>query len=247
MMTCRIGILGTGSYLPAKVLTNDELERFLDTPAQKIVDLTGIRERRIATQYSGPGNWPTVLYEAIEGRKHLHHGRSRPQSSRTGADQSVAGALHSCRHELPGTDLPATAIKIQHYIGADHAIAWDLQASCTGFIFALIDAERQLFVDKHRSARINALVIGSDTMSRTVSRLDRNTAIMFADGAGAVVLGTTLLVVFAAVGCARSIAAPFNSTLSSNVGTITIPTNACPRISFTRRPGGLTLCPASDA
>ena len=65
-MTCRIGILGTGSYLPAKVLTNDELERFLDTPAQKIVDLTGIRERRIATQYSGPqGNWPTVLYEAI--------------------------------------------------------------------------------------------------------------------------------------------------------------------------------------
>ena len=54
MMTCRIGILGTGSYLPAKVLTNDELERFLDTTAQKIVDLTGIRERRIATQYSGP-------------------------------------------------------------------------------------------------------------------------------------------------------------------------------------------------
>jgi 3-oxoacyl-[acyl-carrier-protein] synthase III len=66
MMTCRIGILGTGSYLPAKVLTNDELERFLDTPAQKIVDLTGIRERRIATQYNGPqGNWPTALYEAI--------------------------------------------------------------------------------------------------------------------------------------------------------------------------------------
>ena len=65
-MTCRIGILGTGAYLPATVLTNDELERILDTTAQKILDLTGIRERRIATEYSGPqGAWPTTLYEDI--------------------------------------------------------------------------------------------------------------------------------------------------------------------------------------
>jgi 3-oxoacyl-[acyl-carrier-protein] synthase III len=202
MMTCRIGILGTGSYLPAKVLTNDELERFLDTPAQKIVDLTGIRERRIATQYSGPqGSWPTVLYEAIG--KDENTSTMGAVAALRALEQAQISPLQ-VRYILVATNsqeqiYPATAIKIQHYIGADHAIAWDLQASCTGFIFALIDAERQLFVDKHLSGQDHyALVIGSDTMSRTVSRFDRNTAIMFADGAGAVVLGTH------APGCIRS-------------------------------------------
>jgi 3-oxoacyl-[acyl-carrier-protein] synthase-3 len=202
MMTCRIGILGTGSYLPAKVLTNDELERLLDTSAQKIVDLTGIRERRIATHYSGPqGDWPTALYEAI----------AKDETTSTMGAAAALQALERAhisplqvRYILVATNsqeqiYPATAIKIQHYIGADHAIAWDVQASCTGFIFALIDAERQLFVDKQRFNQDQyALVIGSDTMSRTVSRYDRNTAIMFADGAGAVVLGTH------ALGCIRS-------------------------------------------
>jgi 3-oxoacyl-[acyl-carrier-protein] synthase III len=202
MMTCRIGILGTGSYLPAKVLTNDELERLLDTTAQKIIDLTGIRERRIATQYSGPRrSWPTLLYEALE----------KDENTSTMGGAAALRALEQAhisplqvRYIIVATNsqeqiYPATAIKIQHYIGAEHAIAWDLQASCTGFIFALIDAERQLFVDKHLSGQEHyALVIGSDTMSRTVSRLDRNTAIMFADGAGAVVLGAQ------AAGCIRS-------------------------------------------
>jgi 3-oxoacyl-[acyl-carrier-protein] synthase III len=193
-MTCRIGILGAGSYLPAKVLTNDELERFLDTPAQKIADLTGIRERRIATEYSGPqGNWPTALYEAI--RKDETTSTMGAVAALRALEQAQIGPLQ-VRYILVATNsqeqiYPATAIKVQHYIGADHAIAWDLQASCTGFIFALIDAERQLWVDHYRSGQDQyALVIGSDTMSRTVSRFDRNTAIMFADGAGAVVLGT---------------------------------------------------------
>jgi 3-oxoacyl-[acyl-carrier-protein] synthase III len=194
MMTCRIGVLGTGSYLPAKVLTNDELEGWLDTTAQKIVDLTGIRERRIAIQYSGPqGNWPTVLYEAIG--KDENTSTMGAVAALRALEQAQVSPLQ-VRYILVATNsqeqiYPATAIKIQHFIGADNAIAWDLQASCTGFIFALIDAERHLFVDKHLADQDHyALVIGSDTMSRTVSRLDRNTAIMFADGAGAVVLGT---------------------------------------------------------
>jgi 3-oxoacyl-[acyl-carrier-protein] synthase-3 len=202
MMTCRIGILGTGSYLPARVLTNDELERFLDTPAQKIVALTGIRERRIATEYSGPqGDWPTALYEAIG--KDENTATMGAVAALRALEQAQISPLQ-VRYILVATNsqeqiYPATAIKIQHYIGADHAIAWDLQASCTGFIFALVDAERQLFVDKHLSDQDHyALVIGSDTMSRTVSRFDRNTAIMFADGAGAAVLGTQ------APGCIRS-------------------------------------------
>jgi 3-oxoacyl-[acyl-carrier-protein] synthase III len=202
MMTYRIGILGTGSYLPVKVLTNDELERFLDTTAQKIVDLTGIRERRIATQYSGPqGSWPTVLYAAID--KDENTSTMGAVAALRALEQAQISPLQ-VRYIIVATNsqeqiYPATAIKIQHYIGAEHAIAWDLQASCTGFIFALIDAERHLFVDKHLSGQDHyALVIGSDTMSRTVSRLDRNTAIMFADGAGAVVLGTQ------ACGCIRS-------------------------------------------
>ncbi len=202
MMTCRIGILGTGAYLPAQVLTNDELERLLDTSAQKIVDLTGIRERRIATQHRGPqGSWPTVLYEAIE--KDENTSTMGAVAAFRALEQAQISPLQ-VRYLLVATNsqeqiYPATAIKIQHYIGAEHAIAWDLQASCTGFIFALIDAERHLFVDHHLSGQDHyALVIGSDTMSRTVSRLDRNTAIMFADGAGAVVLGTQ------APGCIRS-------------------------------------------
>jgi len=94
---------------------------------------------------------------------------------------------------------PSTAIKVQRYIGAEYAMAWDIQASCTGFLFALIDAERHLFVEKHLHGQDPyALVIGSDTMSRTTSRLDRATAIMCADGAGAVLLGTQ------ALGCIRS-------------------------------------------
>jgi 3-oxoacyl-[acyl-carrier-protein] synthase-3 len=201
-MTCRIGILSTGSYLPATVLTNDELERTLDTTAQKIFDLTGIRERRIATQYSGPpGEWPTQLYEGL----------CKDENTSTMGAVAALRALQQAgvspsqvRYILVATNsqeqiYPSTAIKIQHYIGADHAIAWDIQASCTGFIFALIDAERHLFVDHHLHGQDHyALVIGSDTMSRTVSRLDRATAIMFADGAGAVLVGTQ------APGCIRS-------------------------------------------
>jgi 3-oxoacyl-[acyl-carrier-protein] synthase-3 len=193
-MACRIGILGTGSYLPATVLTNDELERMLGTTAQKIVDLTGIRERRIATEYSGPrGTWPMALYEQI----------CKDETTSTMGAVAALRALEQAqvspaqvRYILVATNsqeqiYPATAIKVQHYIGADNAIAWDLQASCTGFIFALIDAERHLFVDKQLHGRDHyALVIGSDTMSRTVSRQDRATAIMFADGAGAVLVGT---------------------------------------------------------
>jgi 3-oxoacyl-[acyl-carrier-protein] synthase III len=201
-MTCRIGILSTGSYLPATVLTNHELEQILDTTAEKIVDLTGIRERRIATQYTGPqGSWPTVLYEDI----------CKDENTSTMGAVAALSALEQANisplqvhYILVATNsqeqiYPATAIKIQRYIGAEHALAWDIQASCTGFIFALVDAERHLFVDKHLYSQDHyALVIGTDTMSRTVSRHDRNTAIMFADGAGAVIVGTR------AAGCIRS-------------------------------------------
>lgn len=201
-MAYRIGILSTGSYLPATVLTNRELEQTLSTTEQKIVDLTGIRERRISTQYAGPqGDWPTALYEDI----------CKDENTSTMGAVAARRALQSAgvsplqiRYLLVATNsqeqiYPSTAIKVQRYIGAEHAIAWDLQASCTGFIFALVDAERHLFADKMLNSQDHyALVIGSDTMSRTVSRLDRNTAIMFADGAGAVVLGTQ------APGCIRS-------------------------------------------
>jgi 3-oxoacyl-(acyl-carrier-protein) synthase III len=201
-MTCRIGILSTGSYLPATILTNDELERILDTTAQKIMDLTGIRERRIATQFAGPpGTWPTSLYEDI----------CKDENTSTMGAVAALRALEQAnisplqvRYLLVATNsqeqiYPSTAIKVQRYIGAENAIAWDIQASCTGFIFALIDAERHLFVDNHRDGEDHyALVIGCDTMSRTVSRLDRATAIMFADGAGAILLGTQ------ATGCIRS-------------------------------------------
>jgi len=201
-MTCRIGILGAGSYLPATVLTNRELEQTLETTAEKIVQFTGIRERRIATQYAGPqGEWPTPLYEDI----------CKDENTSTMGAVAALRALDNAgvrplqiRYILVATNsqeqiYPSTAIKVQRYLGAEHAIAWDLQASCTGFLFALVDAERHLFVDKHLHGQDHyALVIGSDTMSRTVSRQDRNTAIMFADGAGAVLLGTQ------APGCIRS-------------------------------------------
>jgi 3-oxoacyl-[acyl-carrier-protein] synthase-3 len=201
-MTGRIGILGAGSYLPATVLTNRELEQTLETTEQKIVHLTGIRERRIATQYAGPqGDWSTALYEDICKDENTS---SMGAVAALRALQTAGVSPLQVRYIIVATNsqeriYPATALKIQHYIGAEQAIAWDIQASCTGFIFALVEAERHLFVDQHLHGQEHyALVIGSDTMSRTVSRQDRNTAIMFADAAGAVVLGTQ------APGCLRS-------------------------------------------
>jgi len=150
----------------------------------------------------GPqGDWPTALYEDI------CKDENTSTMGAVAARRALQGAGISplqVRYLLVATNsqeqiYPSTAIKIQRYIGAEHAIAWDLQASCTGFIFALVDAERHLLVDNLRHGQDHyALVLGSDTMSRTVSRQDRTAAIMFADGAGAVLLGTQ------AAGCIRS-------------------------------------------
>src|SRR5919199_227885 len=187
-MTCRIGILSTGSYLPATVLTNHELEQVLDTTAEKIVDLTGIRERRIATQYTGAqGSWPMVLYEDI--CKDENTSTMGAVAALRALEQAHVSPLQ-VRYILVATNsqeqiYPASAIKIQRYLGADNAIAWDLQASCTGFIFALIDAERHLFVDKHLYGQEHyALVIGSDPRSRAVSPPAPNPATPVADWAG---------------------------------------------------------------
>ncbi|RMF86558.1 MAG: hypothetical protein D6736_14845 [Nitrospinota bacterium] len=186
-------ILGTGRYLPETVLSNAALEQLFDTSDEKIIALTGIRERRIATRYTGPqGSLPSLLYEEI----------SRDE---TPAAMGAVAALQALReaNTLPdqiryivvGTNspdqlYPATAIKIQRYLGAEQAVGFDLQAGCTAFIFALATACRYLIADRwmHGSSPL-ALVVGTDCMSRTISREDRTASTMFGDGAGAVVLG----------------------------------------------------------
>ena len=168
-MTCRIGILGTGAYLPATVLTNDELERSLDTTAQKILDLTGIRERRIA----GPEQTVAML--------------SR-EASQTALERAgvTAAELDSIVLATASPDrlLPSTACDLQALLGADNAAAFDIGAACPGYVYALTVAEGLIASGQSRTV----LVVGAEKLSTITDFTDRSTAILFGDGAGASVV-----------------------------------------------------------
>ncbi|WP_257165666.1 beta-ketoacyl-ACP synthase III [Bradyrhizobium sp. SRS-191] len=168
-MTIRSVVLGCGSYLPQRVVTNAELASRIETSDDWIVQRTGIRERHVAAD----GEFTSHL--AINAaRAALAAADVDPQS----IDLIVLGT------STPDNTFPATAVAVQNGLGIHHGAAFDLQAVCSGFVFALATADNFL-----RSGSFKrALVIGAETFSRILDWNDRTTCVLFGDGAGALVL-----------------------------------------------------------
>ena len=164
-----VRIAGTGSYVPERVLTNADLERMVDTSDDWIVSRTGMRERRIAA----PGEATSDLACAA-GRAALEKAGVAPKD----VDFIVIATV------TPDTSCPPTACRVQHMLGAENAMAFDLSAACSGFINALSVGHQ--FVAT--GARANALVIGADVLSSITNYEDRESCILFGDAAGATVL-----------------------------------------------------------
>lgn len=163
-------IAGTGSYLPKRVLTNAELEELVDTSDEWIIARTGIKERRIAAAEQG-----VCDLAAIAARNAIEAASLTP-----GEIDLVIMATTT-----PEKIFPSTACQIQKRLGIDGTgPAFDIQAVCTGFVYALDLADRFIRLeDAH-----NALVIGAEVLSRVIDWEDRTTCVLFGDGAGAVVL-----------------------------------------------------------
>jgi 3-oxoacyl-[acyl-carrier-protein] synthase-3 len=162
-------IIGTGSCVPDKVLTNSDLEKFLDTTDEWIVSRTGIRERHIA----GEGECTSDLATRAAERALAMAGVRGDE-----IDLVVVGTITG---DFPW---PATACLVQKNLGATGAAAFDVSAACSGFVYALDAAVRRIETGVSKKA----LVIGAEVLSRAVDWEDRNTCILFGDGAGAVVL-----------------------------------------------------------
>lgn len=165
----RARITGTGSAVPENVLTNHDLEKLVDTNDEWITTRTGIKERRIAAN----GEY-TSTFAAQAARRALAMAGLSPEE----LDLIILGTV------TPDFPFPATACIVQHELGAKKAAAFDLSAACSGFIYGLNMAEAQI-----RSGMAKkVLVLGAEVLSRVVDFSDRNTCILFGDGAGAVVL-----------------------------------------------------------
>ena len=168
-MVIRSVVTGCGAHLPERVVTNDELARSVDTSDEWIYERTGIRERRIAA----------------EDEKTSVLGAAAAEAALQAAGEAAEDIdLIVLATTTPDETFPATATQVQALIGATKAAAFDIQAVCSGFIYGLAVADS--FIQTGRAE--TALVIGAETFSRIVDWQDRNTCVLFGDGAGAVVL-----------------------------------------------------------
>jgi 3-oxoacyl-[acyl-carrier-protein] synthase-3 len=165
----RARIVGSGAYLPARVVTNDDLARIVDTSDAWIVERTGIRERRVAAD----GELTSDLARAAASAALANAGLGPER-----VDLIVVAT------STPDHTFPACAMAVQRKLGAVRAVGFDLQAVCSGFIFALSVADKFLVTGQAKTA----LVIGAETFSRLLDWQDRTTCVLFGDGAGALVL-----------------------------------------------------------
>ncbi|MEX1023788.1 MAG: beta-ketoacyl-ACP synthase III [Planctomycetota bacterium] len=165
----RVGIAGTGAYVPERVVPNAYFEEFLDTSDEWIVQRTGIRERRFAAEDQATSH---LCVEA--GQRALDDSGVRAED----LDLIICGTLS------PDYLLPSTACLVQDRLGARKAGAFDCNAACTGFLTALATGE--CFIAAGRAKRV--LVLGAETLSRFLDYEDRGSCILFGDGAGAAVL-----------------------------------------------------------
>jgi 3-oxoacyl-[acyl-carrier-protein] synthase III len=164
-----ICIAGTGSYVPERILTNDELAAMVDTSDEWIVTRTGIKERRIAADDEFTSHMATKA-----ARNALEQAGMKPED----VELIVVATI------TPDTPTPATACHVQHQLGAAKAVAFDISAACSGFLYAMKICKR-LISD---GAFNNALIIGAEKLSTVTNWEDRSTCVLFGDGAGAAVL-----------------------------------------------------------
>ena len=164
-------IAGIGSYVPARVLTNADLERMVATSDEWIRERTGIRERRIA-----------AIGEACSDLAVQAGKRALTAAGLAATDLDMI-LVATCTGDYP---LPATACLVQHQLGATKAAACDLSAACCGFVYALSVADAYI-----KTGMRHVLVIGSEVMSAITDWTDRNTCVLFGDGAGAAVVSAS--------------------------------------------------------
>jgi 3-oxoacyl-[acyl-carrier-protein] synthase-3 len=168
-MPTRSIVAGCGAYLPSRILSNADLARKLETSDEWIVQRTGIRERRIAAD--GEMTSDLAIRSAEAALKN---------AGMSGNDVDLIVVATS----TPDETFPATATRVQAALGMTRGVAFDVQAVCSGFVFALAVADNFMKVGQARTA----LVIGAETFSRILDWTDRTTCVLFGDGAGAVVL-----------------------------------------------------------
>src|SRR5690606_16591886 len=169
-MNIPVGVLGTGKYVPEKVLTNFDLEQMVETNNEWIVTRTGIKERRISS--------------AEQASSDLAYHASLQALSNAGLtaediDLIIVATI------TPDMAFPSTACVLQEKLGAKRAAAFDLSAACSGFIYSLANAVSLIKTGMYK----HVLVVGAECLSKITDYTDRNTCILFGDGAGAVVLG----------------------------------------------------------
>ena len=168
-MTYRSRIIGTGSYLPEHILTNNELAKSIDTSDDWIVERTGIRQRHIAAKNETTAD---IAYKSA-------------LSALEAAEISILDIdLIVLATTTPDNTFPSTATKVQAMLGMEHGAAFDIQAVCSGFIYALAVGDN--FIKVGQAERV--LVIGAETFSRILDWEDRATCVLFGDGGGAVIL-----------------------------------------------------------
>jgi 3-oxoacyl-[acyl-carrier-protein] synthase III len=162
-------ILGTGSALPERILTNADLEKFVDTSDEWIRERTGIRQRHVAAEGETTGDLSTLAAQRALDAAGVKASE---------LDLIVLGTT------TPDIIFPSTACLVQHRLGANGCAAFDVNAACSGFVYALGVADK--FIRSGQSKKV--LVIGAETLTRMISWEERETAVLFGDGAGAVVL-----------------------------------------------------------
>ncbi|WP_274361520.1 beta-ketoacyl-ACP synthase III [Paenibacillus thermotolerans] len=170
MIGRRVGIIGTGKYVPERVLTNQDLEKMVETNDEWITTRTGIKERRIASAQEATSD---LAYEA-----------SLKALERAGISADQLGLI-IVSTMTPDVACPSTSCILQEKLGAKKAAAFDLSAACSGFVYGIANGANFIASGMYDYV----LVVGSEVLSRVTDYTDRNTCVLFGDGAGAVVLG----------------------------------------------------------
>ncbi|MCM1160566.1 MAG: ketoacyl-ACP synthase III [Roseburia sp.] len=163
-----IKIIGTGRCLPGNIVTNDDLSKIMDTSDEWIASRTGIRKRHIAKEET------TATMSAEAAKRALQQSGLSPEEINLIIVGTITGDYVT----------PSTACEVQRLIGADNAVAFDINAACSGFMFALNTA----YVYLQSGIYKNALIIGAETLSKIMDWNDRSTSVLFGDGAGAAVV-----------------------------------------------------------
>ena len=171
MLNKPVGIIGTGSYVPEKVLTNADLEKMVDTSDAWIQERTGIKERRIAPEGVNASDMATEA-----AKKALEAANLTAEDLDCIIVATLTGDMA----------IPSTACLVQANLGATKAAAFDLSAACSGFVYSMITASTYVNAGLFK----NVLVVGVEVLSRVVNWEDRNTCVLFGDGAGAAVVSS---------------------------------------------------------